>query len=80
MAEKLLGDTAVALDRCGYESFLILKMLSDLSRWILSRSRRNVGFGTSTLTRRNCSSCVNAFHSMRRVSARMRWCRRRVRF
>jgi hypothetical protein len=31
MVEKLLGDAAVALDRCGCESLLILKMLSELS-------------------------------------------------
>jgi hypothetical protein len=31
MVEKLPDDGAVALDRCGYETLLILKMLSELS-------------------------------------------------
>lgn len=48
MLEKLLRDVAVALDRCGCEPLLILKMLLELSGQILSRRGLDMGGGTNT--------------------------------
>jgi hypothetical protein len=79
MLEKLPGDVAVALDRCGCERLLILKMPLEVSGQILSRGGRDMGGGTNTPSAQELQKLCNRVPLDLSSRSTMRRCRCRQR-